>query len=94
MLRRCAACGRLFTAMHSGEKFCSAACRQEKKVRELRHPCIESETGRRKRHKSTLAKESAEARKHGVTYGQWKAKKYMQEFSALERYKKNEKGTE
>ena len=57
---------------------CRAACRQEKKVRELRHPCIESETDRRKRHKSTLAEESAEARKHGMTYGQWKAKKYME----------------
>ncbi len=94
MLRRCKVCGRIFTANHIGEKYCSDWCRGGKKPHSITGPYYEDEESRHKKHKSTLAQESIEARKHGMTYGQWKAKKYMQEFEALERYKKNEKGAE
>lgn len=95
MLRRCKVCGRIFTANHIGEKYCSAKCHGGKRPcsPDISRNFFEDEEERRKKHKSTLAQEFMEARKHGMTYGQWKAQKYMKEFEALERYKRNEKNT-
>lgn len=74
-IRRCAYCGNCFVATHYNVKYCSLTCRDARNLRvqseSRKRP--RGEAGREKPAKS-LVDIAVEARKAGMTYGQYVAK--------------------
>ena len=73
----CRLCGKQFKG-YGNQKYCSEECKKEAGLRPNNSISKPRQVSMRK-HKSQLSEINAEARKNGMTYGQYQAMKYLKE---------------
>lgn len=85
MTRKCLYCGKEFEVTTPNKKTCSKECgrKRDRQLAELRGPYLPGATERKKKKNQNIIDMTVEARKNGMTYGQYDAqvnmKKYMDE---------------
>ena len=68
--RKCVKCGKEYTPYCARQKYCSDLCR---------YPVIAKKYAQEKKELTGLAKDNAEARANGLSYGQWRGMKIANE---------------
>ena len=78
--RECKFCGKSFTPTTGQQRYCCDACRyRASNLNKKDHITKKSEKAMKKRVKEGLVADTVEARKLGMTYGQYKAMQYVEE---------------
>lgn len=83
--KNCPVCGKMFTTTHGETRTCSHSCASTLRslTRYANHP-RSKESERPKRKGKTLDQRNAEARKKGLTYGEYMADKYMKNLPKID----------
>lgn len=85
MIKYCEICGKQFEVFEQRQmkrKYCSPECVKEKYRRAWHEKKDETQTKMTTKDNRNIDKINAEARKNGMSYGQYQAMKYMKEGAA------------